>query len=248
MQIAWLAPSPDGRSGFTSTQVEVPGRYNFPQGGVYRLRLSNLPSRPQLELYPTLEVVPATCRTGTFLAHSTVPVSFTEEDFEQVSAGNLVVKVIYLPDPAFQDLAVAGPDEVVSTRLEPGVDPIMEAQRRGTILAVIRLGNIDLEDRNTPAMNAPPMGGPFQGMPLMTPPGALPPGAMPPGSMPGAVPPGAMPPPGAVPMPPPAAPPPNPGRASIGGPPTVKLPDSGPMAPTIGSVSVSAEGMIGKMK
>ena len=48
MQIAWLAPSPDGRSGFTPAQVEVPGRYNFIQGGVYRLKLSNVPNRPQI--------------------------------------------------------------------------------------------------------------------------------------------------------------------------------------------------------
>ena len=45
-------------------------------------------------------------------------------------AGNYVVKVVYLPYPQFQDLATAGPDEVVSTRLEPGVDPIAEAVRR----------------------------------------------------------------------------------------------------------------------
>jgi hypothetical protein len=208
MQIAWLAPSAGGPGGFTPTQVEVPGRYNFVQGGIYRLRLSNLPGRPSVELYPTLQVFPANPRTATFLAHSTVPVSFTEEDFEQVAAGNLVVKVVYLPDPQFQDLAVAGPDEVVSTRLEPGVDPVLEATRRGSVLAVIRMGNIDLEAPNTPALHAPP-GAPFQGMPLMTPPGATPPGMMPgaaPGMMPmptpipqGMMPPGAMP-PGAVPQ------------------------------------------------
>ena len=106
-------------------------------------------------MYPTLEVVPAKAKTCTFLAHSAVPVSFTEEDFEQVAAGNFVVKVIYLPDPQFQDLAATGPDEVVSSRLEPGVDPIVEAMRRGSILLVIRLGNIDLEAPNTPAMDAP---------------------------------------------------------------------------------------------
>ena len=80
-----------------------------------------------MDLYPTLEVVPATAKTAAYLAHSSVPVSFTDEDFEQVLAGNFLVKVIYLPDPAFQDLAaVAGPAEVISTRLEPGVDPIAE--------------------------------------------------------------------------------------------------------------------------
>ena len=81
--------------------------------------------------------------------------AFTDEDFEQVATGNYVVKVIYLPDPQFQELATTGPDEVVSSRLEPGVDPILEAKRRGCILAVVRVGNIDLEAQNTPPMNAP---------------------------------------------------------------------------------------------
>jgi hypothetical protein len=30
---------------------------------------------------------------------------------------------------------------IVSERLDPGVDPIAEAKQRGTILAIIRLGN-----------------------------------------------------------------------------------------------------------
>ncbi len=130
-------------------------RYNFLQASIYRLKLSDIPNRPGVELYPTLEVVPSKAKTCTFLSHSAVPVVFTEEDFEQVAAGNFVVKVIYLPDPQFQDLAATGPDEVVSSRLEPGMDPIVEAKRRGSILLVVRLGNIDLEAPNTPAMDSP---------------------------------------------------------------------------------------------
>jgi hypothetical protein len=42
-------------------------------------------------------------------------------------------------------LAIAGVETLVSTRLDPGVDPIAEADRRGTILAILRLGGIDLE-------------------------------------------------------------------------------------------------------
>jgi hypothetical protein len=103
--------------------------------------------------------VPCNAKTATFLAHSAVPIKFTEEDFEQVAVGNFIVKVIYLPDPQFQDLAAVGPDEVVSSRLEPGVDPLVEAKRRGSILAVVRLGDINLEAPNTPAMDAPPAGG-----------------------------------------------------------------------------------------
>lgn len=155
MKISWYAPQAGGKNGFTTTPLQVPGRYNFVQGAIYRLKLSDIPGRANTELYPTLEVVPANKKTEAFLAHSSVPVTFTEEDFEQVAAGNYLVKVIYLPDPQFQDLAATGPDEVVSTRLEPGVDPIAEACRRGSILLVVRLGNIDLELNNSPAMNAP---------------------------------------------------------------------------------------------
>src|SRR5207248_7736051 len=138
---------------------ETPGRYNFLQAAIYRLKLSNIPGRPGLELYPTLEVVPANNKTSTFLAHSSVPLTFTQEDFDQVAAGNYLVKVVYLPNPQFQDLAIAGPNEIVSSRLEPGADPIAEALQRGSILLVVRLGNIDLEAPNTPAIDAP---GPYK--------------------------------------------------------------------------------------
>ena len=181
MKISWYAPSPDGRAGFGPQYLEAPARYNFLQASIYRLKLSDIPNRPGVELYPTLEVVPAKAKTATFLAHSAVPVVFTEEDFEQVAAGNFVVKVIYLPDPQFQDLAAVGPDEVVSSRLEPGVDPICEAQRRGSILLVVRLGNIDLEAPNTPAMDAPnPFHAQAPRMPMpMQGPAGLPPGVPP---------------------------------------------------------------------
>ncbi len=104
-----------------------------------------MPGRPGVELYPTIEVAPSTPRTDAYLAHNAIPVQFTEEDLDQVLSGNFVTKVIYLPDAEFQELALAGVETLVSTRLDPGVDPIVEADRRGTILAIVRVGNKDLE-------------------------------------------------------------------------------------------------------
>ena len=130
---------------FDSDPLVCPGRYNFNQAAIYRLKLTNIPSRPGVELYPTLEIGPTVPRTGAFLSHNAIPVQFTEEDFDQVLSGNFVTKVIYLPDPDFQELASAGIETLVSTRLDPGVDPIAEADKRGAIMAVIRLGNKDLE-------------------------------------------------------------------------------------------------------
>lgn len=144
MQIRWDV----GAVGqFDSEPLIVPGRQNFPEGGIYRLKLTNIPGpgREGVELYPTLEIAPATPRTIAYLSHNAVPIQFTEEDFDQVQSGNFVTKVIYLPDPEFQEMALAGVETLVSTRLDPGVDPIVEADRRGSIMAILRLGNKDVE-------------------------------------------------------------------------------------------------------
>jgi hypothetical protein len=149
MSVTWDVMTPGA---FDSEPLICPGRYNFPQGAIYQLKLSNIPGRPGVELYPTLEVGPAMPRSEAFLAHNAIPVQFTEEDFDQVLSGNFVTKVIYLPDPEFQELAVAGVETLVSTRLDPGVDPIVEADRRGAILAIVRVGNKDLQLPQTGAI------------------------------------------------------------------------------------------------
>lgn len=134
-----------GQANFDGEPLVSPAKQNMPQDGIYRMKLTNIPGREGVELYPTLEVAFTTPRTAAYLAHNTIPVRFTEEDFEQVAAGNYVTKVIYLPDPEFQELALAGVDTLVSTRLDPGVDPIDEADRRGSIMAIVRVGNKDIE-------------------------------------------------------------------------------------------------------
>jgi len=134
-----------GDNTFTSDPLVVPGRLEFGAGGIYRMKLTNIKGREGVELYPTVEIAGGTPRTAAYLAHNAIPLQFSEEDFEQALAGNFVTKVIYLPDPAFQGDALAGIDTLVSTRLEPGCDPIVEADRRGSILAIIRLGNKDIE-------------------------------------------------------------------------------------------------------
>jgi hypothetical protein len=181
MKITWQLPT--GGFNDEASGLTAPKEYNFLQGQTYRLRLTQvLPNFPGKSFYPTLEVAPGNPKSLTFLAHSSVPLKFENDDFEQAKAGNLVVKVIYLPDRENQDFAsVAGAEELVSTRLEPGADPVAEAQRKGTILAVVRLGNIDLENRASPAMTSPPHAMMPPRGPVMLPgPAQTVPGTMPP--------------------------------------------------------------------
>lgn len=138
--------------GFAENQLMAPGRYNFPQAATYRLKLTHVPGREGLVVYPSLHIYPTQPTTAAYLEHNPLPLRITDEDLDQVETNNFVTKVIYLPDAKYQDLAIAGVEELVSTRLLPGQDPVSEADRRGTIMAVLRMGNIDLEMPGQPGM------------------------------------------------------------------------------------------------
>jgi hypothetical protein len=195
MQIGWqTGAGPNGERTYLPAQLTVPARYNFNQGFIYRLKIGNIPGRVGVSLYPSIEVAPTTPATDAYLAHNAIPVQLTSEDFDQVvDGGNFVTKVIYLPDPKYQELAVSGVETLVSTRLEPGIDPILEADKRGTILLIVRLGAIDLESAGllggagapivgTPVggavVNGPITGGPVN---LSAPAADVPPATLPPG-------------------------------------------------------------------
>lgn len=143
MHIQWDFQG-DGQ--FASEPLVAPARYNFSQGALYRLKVSQIPGYEGVELYPTIEVGPALPRTAAYIEHNAIPVQFTQEDIDQVLSGNFVTKVIYLPDAEYQELAIAGVETLVSTRLDPGVDPIVEADRRGSILGIVRIGNKLIEN------------------------------------------------------------------------------------------------------
>ncbi|MBM4074934.1 MAG: hypothetical protein FJ267_04745 [Planctomycetes bacterium] len=140
MNIGWQIPG-----GYAERQLVAPVRYNFFQGATYRLKVTNVPGREGISLYPTLMVYPGHPNTEAYLSHNSVPLQLTEEDLDQVESNNFVTKVIYLPDARYQELAIANVETLVSTRLDPGIDPIQEADKRGTIMAVLRIGNMDLE-------------------------------------------------------------------------------------------------------
>ena len=59
LQVRWDV---GGIGQYDSTPLIVPGRQNFQQGGIYRLKITNIPGRPALCLYPTLEIGPASPR------------------------------------------------------------------------------------------------------------------------------------------------------------------------------------------
>jgi len=128
--------------GWQTPQVIVPSHANFAPGAVTPIKLTSVPGRADKAYYGTIEMRPRNEATQYYLAHTAVPVVFTDEDFDQVDANNFVTKVVYLPAGEHQELALGGDVEMlVATRLDPGEDPIQEAQKKGQVLLVIRMGN-----------------------------------------------------------------------------------------------------------
>ena len=135
MKVYWFTTAKDGKQSFSATPLEAPGRFNFLQGAIYRLKLTHLPGHAGLELFPTLEVPAPTPHAREFLAHNAVPIVLTEEDVNQVVKGNFLVKVVYLPHAKGD----GGGDQIA---LASGQDAVREAARRGSILMIVRIGNI----------------------------------------------------------------------------------------------------------
>ena len=137
--------------GFAANQLKAGEYYDFHQSAIYQLVLDGvaLAGLPDRTLYPTLEVRAVHPTTHAYLQHNNVPLEITEEDLENVNSSNMVTKVIYLPDPEFQARAIRGVETLVSTRLDPGVDPVQQAEKMGTIMVILRFGNKDLQPKGT---------------------------------------------------------------------------------------------------
>lgn len=165
MKVSWHIGT-----GFHDRDLVAPASFNFVQGEKYRLRLSGLPKYPTAQFYPTLEVAEPTERAVSFLAHNAVPVTFTDAELATAAEGRMVVKVVYLPvqnDVTGQTVAT---EEVSSVRLGMNADPLNSVSSRGVVLAVIRLGNVDLENPESPALTAPPSGSEVPPLRRMEPP------------------------------------------------------------------------------
>lgn len=150
MKVSWLV----GET-FHDRDLTAPASFNFVQGEVYRLRLTGIAKYPNAKFYPTIEVSAPSERVLAYLGHNAIPVTFTDSELATAAEGRLVLKVVYLPSTPGAESATAS-EEVSSLRPGAPGDVVAAALNRGSLLAVIRLGNVDLENPHSPPLHAPP--------------------------------------------------------------------------------------------
>jgi len=132
---------------FDGEPAVCPKRLSLQPGRTHWLKLASIPTHSGVELYPSLEILPAPPDSvnDLYLKHSCIPVHFVGNDFERALSGELVIKSIEVPwpdepgrvppqDRADRPTNVEGHDEEQARA---------EAVRRRLLLAVVRMGNID---------------------------------------------------------------------------------------------------------
>jgi hypothetical protein len=130
------------KKGDDVSEIEAPGRFNLAWGNVYRLKLSDIPQHPGVSYFPTVEIPKPDGTTRPFVNSSAIAVELTDQDFDHVDKGDLITKVVYI---------TRGRAVSVASYEFPDGDVIQEARRRGAILVVVRMGNIDLQGHVLPA-------------------------------------------------------------------------------------------------
>jgi uncharacterized repeat protein (TIGR01451 family) len=110
-------------------------------GYLIRAQLDHFPGEPGLVLYPTVEVRGALWLGAKLnAADYPAPVVLSEADLENIRAGELVTKAIYLENPETAAPVATRPDAPIELLMPPDRDLLEEARRLGRPIAVVRFG------------------------------------------------------------------------------------------------------------
>jgi uncharacterized repeat protein (TIGR01451 family) len=123
----------------TGVLLPAPAQFTIGVGYAYRLKISDMPEFPGVELYPTIEIFdrlhPPVGREGEF----PVPIALSADDIQKAIDGRMTTKVVYLEQPQMAvvgDLAPA----VLNRQLPPDRNLLIEADRVGRPMILVRLG------------------------------------------------------------------------------------------------------------
>ena len=110
-------------------------------GPVYRLRVTQIPNNPGLEIFPTIEVIDRLYPPPGLALRYPIPIELTRDELELAARGSFVTRVIYVEDPQ-QALPIAQRADGEQPWIEapPGEDPLVVADDRGRPVAILRMG------------------------------------------------------------------------------------------------------------
>lgn len=126
--------------GFFDPAQRTPRRAGMLIGSVYRMRVTHIPHRTGVEVFPSVELIdriyPPAGRNFQF----PIPIELTQNDLELAAGGKFVTRVIYLEDPRRALPAEELRGEQDWFEAAAGDDPLAIADGLGRPVAILRLG------------------------------------------------------------------------------------------------------------
>jgi hypothetical protein len=119
---------------------QVPIHVGLRIGQVYRLRVMNIPLKPGLEVFPTIEIIDRLCAPPDQRRRFAIPIQLSQEDIDLALDGKFVTRVIYLEDPEDALSDRADPDSQRWFEAAPDRDPLAVADALGRPVAILRMG------------------------------------------------------------------------------------------------------------
>jgi uncharacterized repeat protein (TIGR01451 family) len=110
-------------------------------GTVYRFAVTDIPNLPDVEIFPTIELIDRLYPPPGLALRYPIPIQLTLEELELAAAGSFVTRVIYVEDPE-QALPVNQHRDADQPWFEAarGDDPLVAADRFGRPVAILRIG------------------------------------------------------------------------------------------------------------
>jgi hypothetical protein len=109
-------------------------------GSVYRLRVTNIPLRAGMEVYPTIEVIDRLYPPVRQEWRFPILVELTAEELEMAIDGKFVTRVVYLENPDTAEPVARRADEQTYFEVADGDDPLAVADTLGRPVAILRMG------------------------------------------------------------------------------------------------------------
>ncbi len=119
--------------------IEAPAQFSVNAGHIYRLRVTDMPEFPDVEVYPSIEILDRLHPPAGQEANYPIPIVLSAADLKEAIDGRMVTRVIYLEDPKFASQLDRLRAEVPQT-IAPTDNALQEAGKLGRPMVIVRIG------------------------------------------------------------------------------------------------------------
>lgn len=128
----------------------TPLRFGLLIAPVYRFKVSNIAGYEGMEVFPTVELIDRVYPPRGQERQFPIPIELNADDIELALDGKFVTRVVYLEDPDNALPVAEGRTDQHWYDAGPGVNPLLEADRWGRPLAIVRMGGRLPDEQNGP--------------------------------------------------------------------------------------------------